>query len=188
MGSQTAQNVPPNRRWRGGGLEGALGLSLSVLPFALIPRVGGGGGAVMGEQTEAVGGEGQGRGEGVKQGPPPRPEEFRAPPGTRAPLAPQLGHLESRLSACPSSPVSPPLRGSVRLCLPNVTAARVPQPWQDRPQWNFETSSGTHELLVNINSARGERRQTPCPRRPRVPGGVRRPGTRRGRGAARASA
>lgn len=28
----------------------------------------------MGEQAQAVGGEGQGWGEGVKQGPPPRPE------------------------------------------------------------------------------------------------------------------
>lgn len=52
---------------------------------------------------------------------------------------------------------------SLGLWLSNVTATQVPQPWQARPQWNFQSSSGTHELLVNINSGEGKRRQTHSP-------------------------
>lgn len=45
---RTPQMSPQNRGWLGSSLEGALGLSLPALPFALTPRVGGGRGRVKG--------------------------------------------------------------------------------------------------------------------------------------------
>lgn len=61
-----------------------------VLPSSLVLRLEGGGRGGDGERAENVGGEGQGRGEGVKQGPPPRPEEVKAPGEPAHPLAPHV--------------------------------------------------------------------------------------------------
>lgn len=160
-------NVPLERGWLGGRPGRCPCLFLPCASFLSGSSSEGGG---VGAKAEDVGGAGR-AGEGVKPGLPPRPRR----PGRSASLrtaGPSLKRSTWILfsGACPSSPVSS-LRPSVSrcVCLSNVTAAQVPQPWQDRPQWNFEGSSGTHELLVNINSERGERRQTPS-LSPQAPG------------------
>lgn len=90
-------------------------------------------------------------------------------------------HLDSVLRRASLLPGWPSLRVSACPCPSNVTAAQVPQPWQDRPRWNFQSSSGTQELLVNINSERGERRQTRSARGRGCQARVRRPGDSGGR-------
>lgn len=75
MVSQTPQMSPYYVGGSGGGLEGALVYSFRVLPSCLVLRVRAVG---WGRKAEDMGGAGQGQGEGVKLGLPPRPEEARA--------------------------------------------------------------------------------------------------------------
>ncbi|XP_041607105.1 sonic hedgehog protein isoform X1 [Vulpes lagopus] len=119
-------------------------------------------------------GPGQGRGRGAA-GPPPGPRGLAA----RDPLARWPRAQSHRGDPVPGARVSAP-RASRPSASPSLHCGRrrVPQAWQDRPRWNFGSSSGTLELLVNINSERGKRRQTRSARRRGCQARARRPGAR----------